>query len=78
VDRSEPGQDSIDALQDWKAGEGYRVLFSEGDTPWKQILAAAESKGGVQFYLIEQEGSRMPSMETARTCLENWKKLRGA
>ena len=44
--------------------------------PWKDIFEAAETVGGVEFYLIEQEGSRFPPMETARRCLENFKKLR--
>ena len=56
---------------------GYRVLFGEGDVPWKKIFDAAESKGGVEYYLIEQEGSRFPSLETAERCLANYKKMRG-
>jgi sugar phosphate isomerase/epimerase len=55
---------------------GYRVLFGEGDAPWKAIFAAAESKGGAEYYLIEQEGSRYPSLETAERCLANYKKMR--
>ncbi len=66
--------------KDWGAGEGpdkgYRVLFGEGDAPWKAIFEAAESIGGVEYYLIEQEGSRFPSLETAQRCLETWKKMR--
>jgi hypothetical protein len=30
----------------------------------------------VEFYLIEQEGSRYPSLETAQRCLANYKKMR--
>jgi sugar phosphate isomerase/epimerase len=65
--------------KDWAAGEGkgYRVLFGEGDAPWAKIFQAAESTGGVEFYLIEQEGSRFSSLETAERCIANWKKLRG-
>src|SRR5262245_40162289 len=57
--------------KDWAAGDGkgYRVLFGEGDSPWKAIFEAAETIGGVEFYLIEQEGSRYSSMETAERCL---------
>ncbi len=54
----------------------YRVLFGEGDAPWKEIFAAAESKGGVQHYLIEQEGSAMSEMETVAKCLELIKQMR--
>src|SRR3954452_24115629 len=75
---SNPGRIRSMHCKDWKPGEGYKVLFGEGDTPWKQIFNAAESKGGIEFYLIEQEGSRMPSMETAKACLDNFRKIRGA
>ena len=62
--------------KDWGAAEGYRVLFGEGDAPWKKIFKAAETVGRVEHYLIEQEGSRFSSIETAQRCLATWKKLR--
>lgn len=62
--------------KDWGAGEGYHVLLGEGQAPWKNIFAAAESTGGVEFYLIEQEGSRFNSIETAERCLATYKKMR--
>ena len=60
--------------KDWAPGDkankkGYRVLFGEGVAPWKDIIAAAESVGGVDFYLMEQEGSRFSEFETAERCL---------
>jgi sugar phosphate isomerase/epimerase len=75
---SHPGRITSIHCKDWAPGEGkgYRVLTGEGVAPWKEIIKAAESKGGVEFYLIEQEGSRLPSLETAKLCLDNWKKLR--
>ena len=74
-----PGRINSLHLKDWGAGEGkgYQVLFGEGDAPWKKIFEAAESKGGVEYYLIEQEGSRLPPIETAEKCLENYKKIHG-
>jgi sugar phosphate isomerase/epimerase len=75
-----PGRIRSMHLKDWGAGagqdRGYRVLFGEGDVPWKKVLDAAEDKGGVEYYLIEQEGSRYSSMETAEKCLALYKKLR--
>ncbi len=66
--------------KDWGAGSGpdrgYRVLFGEGDSPWPKIFEAAERVGGVEYYLIEQEGSRFPEIETAERCLATWKKMR--
>jgi sugar phosphate isomerase/epimerase len=57
-------------------GKGYRVLIGEGDAPWKKIFEAAEKTGGVEYYLIEQEGSDMSSMETAEKSLALYKRLR--
>jgi sugar phosphate isomerase/epimerase len=78
--KANPGRIRSIHCKDWGAGEGpdrgYRVLFGEGDSPWKRIFEAAESVGGVEYYLIEQEGSRFPSLETAQRCLETWKKMR--
>jgi sugar phosphate isomerase/epimerase len=73
-----PGRIQCLHCKDWAPGpdKGYRVLFGEGDSPWTKIFAAAEAKGGVEYYLIEQEGSRFPELETAERCLANWKKLK--
>ncbi|WP_309708662.1 sugar phosphate isomerase/epimerase [Armatimonas sp.] len=71
-----PGRIRSMHLKDWGKTEGYKVLFGEGDTPWKALLEAAERKGGVECFLIEQEGSRYPSLETSQKCLENYRKLR--
>ncbi len=64
-----PGRIRSLHLKDWSPQNGYKVLFGEGVAPWKKIFAAAESTGGVEFYLIEQEGSRYPEIETADRCL---------
>ena len=76
---SNPGRINSLHLKDWSpdADKGFKVLFGEGVVPWKKVFAAAESTGGVEYYLIEQEGSRYPSMETAEKCLANYKKIHG-
>jgi len=75
-----PGRIRSIHCKDWTAGKtpdtAYRVLFGEGDSPWSKIFEAAESVGGVEYYLIEQEGSRFPELETAERCLATWKKMR--
>jgi len=77
-----PGRIRSLHLKDWGAPvegdkeKGYRVLFGEGQAPWKKIFDAAEKTGGAEYYLIEQEGSRFPELETAEKCLANYKKLR--
>lgn len=76
VDKN-PGRIRSMHLKDWSPAKGYRVLFGQGIVPWKRLFAAAESKGGAEYYLIEQEGSDYPELETAKLCLENYRKLRG-
>lgn len=74
---SHPGRIKSLHLKDWSPDKGYRVLFGQGVVPWKKIFEAAESKGGVEYYLIEQEGSDMPEMETADRCLVSFREIRG-
>jgi sugar phosphate isomerase/epimerase len=70
--RANPGRIRSLHLKDWspEAGKGYTVLFGEGVADWKNIFAAAESGGGVEYYLVEQEGSRFSDLDTARKCLQ--------
>lgn len=75
-----PGRIKVMHMKDWAPGsradeKGYRVLFGEGVTPWKELVAVAESVGGAEYFLIEQEGSRYSEFETAKRCLENWKAM---
>jgi sugar phosphate isomerase/epimerase len=76
-----PGRITSIHCKEWGAGagedKGYRTLFGEGEAPWLKIFEAAEKVGGVEYYLIEQEGSRFPPLETAERCLASFKKLRG-
>ena len=79
--KANPGRIKSVHLKDWAPGteaaeKSYRVLIGEGVAPWKEILAAVESVGGVEFYLMEQEGSRYSEFETARRCLDTWRTLR--
>lgn len=71
-----PGRINSLHLKEWSKTNGYQALLGEGEAPWKAIFAAAESKGGVEFYLIEQEGSRFPAIETAQKCLDAYRKMR--
>ncbi len=78
--KANPGRIKCMHMKDWAPGgqgdgKGYRVLFGEGLTKWKDLVAAAESVGGVEYFLIEQEGSRFSEFETAKKCLENWKAM---
>jgi sugar phosphate isomerase/epimerase len=70
-----PGRINSLHLKDWNKEKGYRSLFGEGVAPWKQIFGAAEKSGGVEYYLIEQEGSEYSEFETAERCLATYKKM---
>ena len=69
--RANPGRIRSIHCKDWspEPGKGYKVLFGEGAADWKNIFAAAEGVGGIEYYLLEQEGSRFPELETAQRCL---------
>jgi sugar phosphate isomerase/epimerase len=70
-----PGRIRSMHVKDWSPQRGYKVLTGEGIAPWKKIFAAAETTGGIEYYLIEQEGSDYPEMETAEKCLGAFRKL---
>jgi sugar phosphate isomerase/epimerase len=78
---SQPGRINSMHVKDWGAGPGraYTTLTGEGDVPWLRIFAAAEKTGGVEYYLIEQEGTggKYTELDAAQRCLANYNKLRG-
>jgi sugar phosphate isomerase/epimerase len=73
--RANPGRIRSLHCKDWSpdATKGYKVMFGEGAADWKNIFAAAETTGGVEYYLVEQEGSRFSELETARRCLQSFR-----
>jgi sugar phosphate isomerase/epimerase len=73
--RSNPGRIRSIHCKDWSSepGKGYTVLFGEGSADWKGIFEAAEGVGGVEYYLVEQEGSRLSELDTARACLKTFR-----
>ena len=75
--KANPGRIKSIHLKDWgKDGRGYSVAFGEGDVPWKGIFQAAESVGGIEYYLIEQEHAGADGeMAMAQRCLNNYKKM---
>ncbi len=77
--RANPGRIRSIHCKDWSRDPavGYKTLFGEGVADWKGIFNAAESVGGVEYYLVEQEGSRFPELETARRCLQGFRAAHG-
>jgi len=74
--RQNPGRIRSIHCKDWSPdpAKGYTVLFGEGVADWKKIFEAAEEVGGVEYYLVEQEGSRYSELETAWKCLEAFRR----
>ena len=73
-----PGRIKSIHCKDWAPDRGFAVLVGEGAAPWAKIIEAAERRGGVEYYLIEQEeGPADEQLLRAERCLANWKKLRG-
>lgn len=76
--KANPGRIKSYHLKDYSADRSKRgLLIGEGDAPWPEIFEAAETVGGVEYYLIEQEGSRFTPMETAERSLKIFRELHG-
>jgi len=77
--RANPGRIRSIHCKDWSPDPavGYKTLFGEGKADWKAIFQAAETVGGVEYYLVEQEGSRFPELETASKCLQAFRATHG-
>ncbi|HLK04159.1 MAG TPA: sugar phosphate isomerase/epimerase family protein [Candidatus Acidoferrum sp.] len=78
--KANPGRIRSMHCKEWspEKDKGYAVLFGEGVAPWKQLFDAAEHGGGIEYYLIEQEGSRFSEIETAQKCLASFRATHGA
>lgn len=77
--RKYPGRSRTLQLNDWAPVGGQTVLLGDGVIDWKALFAAAESVGGIQVYVIEQESypAGMAPLEACRRCLENFHRLHG-
>lgn len=73
--RANPGRIRSIHCKDWSPdpSKGYSVLFGEGAADWQHIFETAEGTGGVEYYLVEQEGSRFSELETAEKCLQTFR-----
>jgi sugar phosphate isomerase/epimerase len=76
--KANPGRIRSIHCKDWspEPAKKYSVLFGEGVADWKALFHAAENGGGIEYYLVEQEGSRFPELETAEKCLQRFQDVR--
>lgn len=76
--KANPGRIASLHCKEWaRDARGYRVLPGEGAVPWKQVFQAAEKVGGVEYYLVEQEGADYPEFEAAERSLKLFRQLHG-
>jgi sugar phosphate isomerase/epimerase len=72
-----PGRIRSIHCKDWSPTAGYGGTWGEGAADWKAIFAAAESVGGVEYYLIEKEVVQASEFEDARVTLASFRKIKG-
>ena len=77
--KEHPGRIRSMHCKDWspEAAKKYSVLLGEGVADWKALFQAAENGGGIEYYLVEQEGSRYSEIETAQKCLQAFRAAHG-
>jgi sugar phosphate isomerase/epimerase len=76
--RRYPGRTTSLHLNDHAPGK-RGVLLGEGVVEWRKLFETAETVGGLEYYIIEQESypEGMTPMQAVERCLENFRKLRG-
>lgn len=51
----------------------HAPAFGKGDTPWKDVFAAAEGVGGVKYYLLTHGATELTPLDTVKRDLEQYK-----
>jgi sugar phosphate isomerase/epimerase len=74
-----PGRVQLMHCTDWLPGADpqYPPLIGQGKAQWKQIFAAAEAKGKIRCYLMQQEGTHLPPLEMTGALLRSFNELHG-
>jgi sugar phosphate isomerase/epimerase len=72
--RKYPGRTLTMHMKD-HAPDKKGLLLGEGALKWQEIFDAAETAGGIQWYLVEQEVYPFPPLESVAKSLENLRKL---
>ena len=69
-----PGRATTVHLKEYSATND-KALIGEGDVNWQQLFALCESKGGTEWYIVEQESYAYPPLECVDKCLQNLRKM---
>ena len=75
-----PGRMATIHVKDYSSepDRGFKVVFGEGSAKWAEIFRVAETVGRTETYIIEQDATKYPPLETMERCLANLQKLRAA
>lgn len=69
-----PGRTVSMHMNDYLPGK-RDVLLGEGQIPWQAVFDAAETVGGVEWYIVEQESYPSTPIESVKMSLTNLRKL---
>jgi sugar phosphate isomerase/epimerase len=73
-----PGKTDCLLLTDGPADANrHAPALGKGDTPWKDVFAAAEGAGGVKYYLLTHGATELTPLETVKRDLEQYKLIHG-
>ncbi len=69
-----PGRATTVHLKEYSATND-QALIGEGDVNWQELFQLCETKGGTQWYIVEQESYAHPPLECCDLCLQNLRKM---
>jgi sugar phosphate isomerase/epimerase len=73
-----PGKTECLLLTDGPADANrHAPALGKGQVPWKDVFAAAESVGGVKYYLLTHGATELSPLETVKRDLEQYKLIHG-
>lgn len=76
--KQHPGKTECLLLTDGPAdAKRHAPFFGSGDTPWKDVFAAAEGGGGVKYYLLTHGATELAPLETVKRDLEQYQRIHG-
>ena len=73
-----PGKTESLLLTDGPAdADRHAPALGKGDTPWKEVFAAAEGGGGVKYYLLTHGATALTPLETVKRDLDEYRVIHG-
>ncbi len=70
-----PGRATTIHLKEYSATNPDAII-GEGDIPWQEVLNFCETKGGTEWYIIEEEKEVYPPLVAIEKCYNNFQALK--